>query len=174
VSIELIELDPDETLGRIEEIRTIYRAAFHFENDEPDDVAGFVALHTSRPGFRCIVAEGDDCVIGFGYGFTGRPGQPWRDQLAAAMEPDITAEWLDGHFEFAEFAVRPDRQRDGVGSAIYAALVAGLENDRGVLTVIAHNAPAIAFYQNLGWQVLHRGFVACGGHGPYLVMGVRW
>ena len=168
----LSTLSAAETLDRVDDVRAVYRAAFRVGPDAPDDVDDVLTAHAARPDFRCVFAD-DGSPVGFGYGFTGGPGQPWRDDMAAAVGAELTTEWLHGHFEFAEFAVVPSRHRDGIGSRIHQALFDGLAHERSVLTVNEQNSPAIAFYERHGWEVLHAGFVASAGHGPYLIMGRR-
>jgi ribosomal protein S18 acetylase RimI-like enzyme len=132
-----------------------------------------LAAHATRDGFRLCAASdtNDGRMLGFGYGFTGRPGQLWRDEMARAVPQHVADEWLDGHFEFAEFGVIPSARRRGIGTLLHAAVFDGLPHRRAVLTVREGNAPAIAFYKRHGWRTLHEGFVAAEGHGPYVIMG---
>ena len=138
---------------------------------------GFQDLLTAQskmPDFGCVAAADRTTrqLVGMAYGFTGEPGQGWRDDMAKAMGPEMTARWLDGHFEFAEFGVVPSRHREGVGTEMYRALFAGLPHPNAVLTVRIGNKPAHAFYRHHGWHDLYTGFVSRAGHGPYVIMGL--
>lgn len=55
-----------------------------------------------------------------------------------------------------ELAVRPDRQREGHGSALLSALVSRAP-DRGIrLTVAASDDAALGFYRTHGFEVIER------------------
>jgi ribosomal protein S18 acetylase RimI-like enzyme len=142
----------------------------------PGGEAGFAAIlteHSQREGFRLCAAFDREStqLVGFGYGFTGGPGQYWRDALAGAMGPEAAEQWLTGHFEFAEFGIVPTMQRRGIGTRVYASLFDGMPHRRAVLTVRTENQPARRFYERNGWEALYRDFFAPEGHGPYIIMG---
>lgn len=85
-------------------------------------------------------------MVGFGYGFTGAAGQPWCDILAEEVGTELAAEWLNGHFEFAEFGVILPMRKRGIGTRQYEALFDGLPSDRTILTVREENASTRRFY----------------------------
>jgi len=142
----------------------------------PGAGAGFATIpsgHSEREGF-CLYAVLDSAtghLIGFGYGFTGRPRQAWRDGLAAAMGAVASEQWLAGHFEFAEFGVLPMWRRRGAGRQLHDCLLDHVPHRRAVLTVREGNQPARRFYERRGWQALYHDFFAPSGRGPYIVMG---
>jgi ribosomal protein S18 acetylase RimI-like enzyme len=94
---------------------------------------------------------------GFGYGYTGREGQWWTGQIRSTAPAEVTAGWLDGHFEVVELAVAPAVQGRGFGRLVMEALVAGLPHDRALLTTYADDRPAPRLYARLGWERLARG-----------------
>ncbi|MFK4082473.1 GNAT family N-acetyltransferase [Kribbella sp. NPDC020789] len=115
--------------------------------------------HDRRSGSDCRSGHGaragsDGEVVGFAYGFTGRRGQWWSDRIAAAILPEMAAEWIGGHFEVVELAVLPQAQGQGIGTALMTALVDGLPHRRMLLTTYADDRPAPRLYRRLGWQVL--------------------
>ena len=108
-------------------------------------------------------------MIGFAYGFTGMPGQDWRDMMAEAAGEEIAERWMIGHFEFAEFGVVPAARRQGVGTRLYHELFSGVANPHALLTVVTYNEPALEFYKRRGWELLLDHFEV-SGHGPYRIM----
>ena len=162
-----------EITQRMPQLIATYEAMYRMEPGEGQGYAVELLRQSNLEAFRLAAAiePETDAVIGFGMGFTGRPGQPWRDSLATVLDAALVDRWLDGHFEFSQFGVAPAFQRKGIGTVVYDTLFADLHNQLGVLTVIEHNEPALAFYQRRGRQVLHEHFYSTGGHGPYLVMG---
>ncbi len=165
----------DAVERHLADLMATYRAMYAMEPDEGHGYATELVRYSRREGFR-LAAEFDtdaERVLGFGMGFTGLPGQMWRDRLVAAVAPEVADEWLTGHFEFAQFGVIPTARRRGVGTAIYDMLFTGLPHARAILTVIESNRPARAFYNARGWITLHRDFFSPSGLGPYRVMGRR-
>jgi len=112
--------------------------------------------HVARAGFRFVGAFASDRrLVGFVYGYTGAPGQWWYDKVAAALDADAAAEWLDPpHFEFTELAVAPAYQRRGVGTRLHDEVLDGLPHERALLSALADNTRVIAFYEHRGWRVI--------------------
>jgi ribosomal protein S18 acetylase RimI-like enzyme len=150
----------DEVLARADALADIYRRAFGAAGHDEDEasVARFtheqLPLHATREGFRCAVASDDGATAGFAYGYTGRRGQWWTDQIADRAPREVVERWLDGHFEFVELAVDPAVQRRGHGEALHDALLGGLANDRALLTTYRDDRPAPRLYRRLGWELL--------------------
>jgi ribosomal protein S18 acetylase RimI-like enzyme len=150
----------------------IYDAALGSENggrwfDE------WLPRHAERADFVFLVARDGADVVGFTYGYAGTYGQWWTDRVAEALEPAHCAEWLDPpHFEVVELHVRPDRQRQGVGSRLLGDLLARQPHDRALLTAREGSAQARAFYAKHGWEELTA--IAWGeGYGRSIVLGKR-
>ena len=166
-SITPIE-DLEDLVGRIASpYRDIYRAAA----TEAVAFLELVRVHASREGFAGRLAWRGATLVGFAYGFTGLPGQTWRDEMASHLGPDISMEWLEGYFEFAQFGVVTAERRKGLGSRLHDELLTAVPHHRAVLTVIEENGPARGFYSKRDWQELGTGFVTTGGNGPYVIMG---
>ncbi|MGK5680680.1 GNAT family N-acetyltransferase [Actinoplanes sp. URMC 104] len=114
--------------------------------------------HAARSGFRCVAAWDGELLVGFAYGYTGERGQWWTDQVVAAVPPQLAAEWLGGHFELVELAVRPSHERRGIGAALHDRLLDGLPHRVALLTAIDdETAPARRLYRRKGWQPLAGG-----------------
>jgi len=112
--------------------------------------------HAARAGFRFVGAFASDRrLVGFVYGYTGAPGQWWYDKVAAALDSEAAAEWLDPpHFELTELAVTPSYQQRGVGSRLHDEVLDGLPQERALLSALADNTRVIAFYEHRGWRVV--------------------
>jgi ribosomal protein S18 acetylase RimI-like enzyme len=115
-----------------------------------------IPRHVRNDGFRFFGAFApDDRLVGFVYGYTGARGQWWHDKVAAALDPETRATWLEPpHFELTEIAVDPPYQGRGVGSRLHDAILEGLPGDRILLSALADNAPVLRFYARRGWRVL--------------------
>lgn len=128
--------------------------------EEPPEVAAAwrdesLPQHAGRAGFRCLAAWDGDTMAGFTYGYTGEYGQWWTDHVAGVLPPEVAAEWLGGHFELVELAVRASHERRGIGSALHDALLDGLPHRVALLTATDDpHAPARRLYHRKGWQVL--------------------
>jgi ribosomal protein S18 acetylase RimI-like enzyme len=171
--VEIADLSTHKVSKQLGDLVSVYEAMYAMPAGAGEGFRPFLIDHSEREGFRLCAAFdcGSGTVVGFAYGFTGYPGQLWRDELAEAVGSDMATEWLTGHFEFAEFGVAPEVRRYGIGTRIYEALFEGLTHERAILTVREENQPARRFYAKHRWSVLHTGFFSAAGRGPYLLMG---
>lgn len=157
-------------------LRRVYAAAFagppHSETDA--DAARFLETlerHREREGFRCVVARAGDRLLGFGYGYTSRPGQWWHDLVAGVLRArDESADWLNGAFEVVTLAVHPDVQGRGIGGAVHDALLDDVSHSAAALSVRAAEAPALHLYRRRGWRPVIDPFYYPGGTDPFIIM----
>ncbi|MFF0265163.1 GNAT family N-acetyltransferase [Kribbella sp. NPDC004536] len=153
-------LDRVAALAVAYELGDVFAAAFGAPgyDDERADTSYFATemlpKHSERDDFKLVAARRDGRVVGFAYGFTGQLGQWWPDRVSAAVGPELTAEWIGGHFEVVELAVHPDAQGQGIGFALMTELMRGVRNRRALLTTYADDRPAPRLYRRLGWQLL--------------------
>jgi GNAT superfamily N-acetyltransferase len=168
----VITLTPIGDVGSLlAPISLAYREVYEAPADDVASFADTVIKHVARPGFEGRLAWDGDRIVGFAYGFTLRPGQPWRDDMAGHLVRDLADEWLDGHFGLAQFGVVADQRRRSIGGRLHDVLIDGVPHPRSVLTVYEDNAAALAFYTDRGWSELGRGFITRLGHGPYVILG---
>jgi ribosomal protein S18 acetylase RimI-like enzyme len=171
--IVVVELTVRDVLDRADDLVGVYRTIYALPRAAGLVFERTLHEHALRDGFRLCVAQDPerDALVGFGYGFTGRVGQVWRDSLALALDRLLRDRWLTDYFELAEFGILPDFRRRGIGGRLHDRLLADLPHPRSVLTVRANNAVARRFYRRRRWQILHEGFFSTSGRGPYIVMG---
>lgn len=178
MTIEIVEVPPDTLDGERDTIVGIYRAAFagppYYEDEE--HVQGFrwsLNRHKRRPGFRCLLARYNGKATGFAYGATCRPGDWWRDCVAAGLQPEQVACWLEDAFELIELAVLPAEQGKGIGGRLHDALLAGVPHRMALLSTHHSETPAMHLYRRRGWVVLNAPFFFPGIAIPYAIMGLE-
>lgn len=171
---------PGEVAGRLRrEIVELHAAAHGRDPDSPRESAfehDTLARHSARAGYSFVGAfEDDGRLAGFAYGYTGGPGQWWRDLVAAAADDEQRRRWLeDPHFELCEIAVRPDAQRNGIGGRLHAALLAGRHEPRALLsTEVEDNEDVLGFYARRGWEVVLPLLRFPTAPEPYCVLGLE-
>jgi ribosomal protein S18 acetylase RimI-like enzyme len=131
-------------------------------------------VHATRLDYRFLAARAaDGTLLGTVYGYTGAYGQWWTDQVAAAMDVETRAAWLDPpHYEVVELHVRPRHQRRGIGSALLDELLARQSHERALLTADPSRPQPLPFYRKHGWQPLAEVRFTAGGV-PRVVLG-KW
>lgn len=159
-------LDGPGALAVLDDLGGVYRATFTPApySESAEQVRLFTTdrlpAHAARDGFRCSVVREAGRVRGFCYGFTGRAGQWWTDQVTAQVPAALAREWLGGHLEVVELAVDPVAQGRGYGAALVDLLLEGAEQDRALLCTWPRGdgrLPAPRLYARLGWELLHEG-----------------
>ncbi len=174
MSIAVITLTRHEVAAQLELLERVYLDMYSLSAEAGPPFADGLLERSQREGFKLCAAYDDQRgeLVGLAYGFTGLPGQMWTDAMAEALEPTVAEEWLDRHFEFAEFGVMQARQGAGIGARLHDALFADLPQRRAVLTVRTRQQPARGFYERRGWITLHQDFYSTTGRGPYCIMGL--
>ncbi len=131
-----------------------------------------VKQHAVQAGFRSLAAvRADGRVVGMTYGHNSDPGQWWHDAAAAVITPDHYRRFFRGGYELVEIAVAPDCQSQGIGRALIAALLDGVERSACVLSTRT-DSRAHELYANLGFQTLTEMRFFPTGY-PFYVMGRR-
>ncbi|MDP9365244.1 MAG: GNAT family N-acetyltransferase [Chloroflexota bacterium] len=174
-----LDLVTPRDVGAIEDqFVAVYREAFSPPpyRETEDDVARYAERfprHAAQDGFRCAVATDNDRLLGFAYGYFGRPGQWWHDTVRAALDPAVATRRLDGAFELVELAVVPPLQGQGIGGGLHDLVLAQTPAARAVTTTAQHENPAVRFYRRRGWLPLLEDFDFPGARMTYLVLGLE-
>ncbi len=175
------ELSPGEFTARLDQVIAVYAAAMGPAAEALAGRRSIMAGHAAYPGFRALIAAGDDGSgepVGFGYGFRGAPGQWWHDTvaraLAASRGAQVAAAWLGDAFEVAELHVAPGYQGSGIGSGLLLRLTSGRPERTAVLSTRDAETRARRLYRGVGFTDLLTGFAFYpGGEPPYAVMGAE-
>jgi GNAT superfamily N-acetyltransferase len=180
MTITVVSLTRAEIEALQPEITAVYREAFSrppyskpelevrlFERALPD--------HVERESFRLVGALTGEpgTLLGFAYGYTCAAGQWWRGIVGAALPAPLMSTWPEGSFQFAEIAVRPEAQGQGIGGRLHDHLLDGLPHQRAVLSTLRAETPAYHLYRNRGWVVLQARIDFPGIPRPYRILGLE-
>src|SRR5262245_20810841 len=96
-----IELwDGDQAEPYADEVFDVYDEVFGDHPDRDEWRTEMYDRHRAREGFRLAALRDDDRLVGFAWGYIGRPGQFWTDWVLETLPDEVTREWVGGHFEF--------------------------------------------------------------------------
>jgi len=172
----LIEMTPADLRPRLHEALTLYVTAMRYPRGTEEQRAPMWLGHMLREHWRCVVAlDEDDVMVGIAYGYRGGHGQWWHDQVRRGIHdqggsPDALA-WLEGYFELTELHVRPDSQGRGTGEELLRALLAGVIDERVLLSTPEGPSRAWSLYRRLGFQDVLRRYRFAGDPRPFAVLG---
>lgn len=173
---ELRELDRSGFRRYLDAAMAVYTEAMRAPMDQLPGRRAILDRHTTHPGFRALLALSDERLIGFSYGFPGRPGQWWHDVVSDGLteaRPDDADVWIDDSFELAEIHVLPAHQGRGIGRELVTLLCEGQTEQTVVLSTRDVESPARRLYRSLGFIDLLTGFRFPAGTEDYAVMGSR-
>lgn len=137
-----------------DEVFSVYDAVFGDQPDPDTWRIDMYAKHCAREGFRLAAVREGERLVGFAWGCVGQPGQFWSDRVIRALPPEVTHEWVGGHFEFVELAVLPEYRRRGFGRRLHDVLLDGVPSDRALLSTDNADTPAVRLYTSHGWRKL--------------------
>jgi len=126
-----------------------------------------------RDGFRLVTARDDGAAMcAIGLAVRARPGDWWRDQIAAAIPAAQAGEWLgELCLEVVHLAVVPRAQGRGLGRVVHDVLIAGRPAPAAMLTVHPAATPAQRLYLSRGWTIVSDRLPTGGP--DYWLMGKR-
>jgi ribosomal protein S18 acetylase RimI-like enzyme len=160
--------------ARVDEAMDIYVRAMQYPGYTGSQRAVTARRHTANEGFACRAAlDADDTLIGFGYGYTTRPGQWWHDLVNKALTREAAANWLTQSFELSELHVLPEYQGQGIGRQLLASLATGLPHRAMLLSTPDAETRAFHLYRDVGFVDLARHYLFPGDSRPFAVLGVR-
>lgn len=169
---------PQEFAASIQVTAAIYGEAMQRPPELVVQRREIMAAHVHRAGFVGVLArDADDTVVGFGYGYHGRPGDWWHDVVARALGQQVSRrevrDWLDDSFELAELHVHPSRHGEGIGRCVLESVLAQAQGATAVLSTHDRESPARQLYRSVGFVDLLTNFVFPGSSEVYVVMGKR-
>ncbi len=128
--------------------------------------------HAEQPGYGAFGAfDTADRLVGLAYGHRDCRGQWWHEQIAPALTAVGQEGWLDGAYVLVELHVLPARQAEGLGRALLTRLLAGVEQDRLLLSAEDRETPARRWYRRLGLRDLLVDFRFSSTDKPFAIMG---
>lgn len=167
----LTRWDPAVLAARVDDVLSVYAEAMGVPRSAATSRRGILLSHLERECLRAVAAQDDDRLVGIAYGYLGRPGQWWHDQVRAAMPAELAAVWLAHAFEVCELHVLPSHQGHGTGQALVEDLLEGTGARTAVLTTPDQETRARAFYRAGGWVDLVNGLRFPGDPRVFAVLG---
>ncbi|MHA3704803.1 GNAT family N-acetyltransferase [Jatrophihabitans sp. YIM 134969] len=173
--VELQVWSGPEMVARVDEAMAIYVAAMGYHVSAGKARAAATRAHTRYDGFASVAAVHTPSgrLLGFGYGYTSRPGQWWHDLVRRAVEPSTAEVWMADAFELSELHVSPDAQGRGIGRAVLAALASRTTESTMLLSTPDAETRAFRLYTDLGFVALARRHRFPGDGRPFAVLGAR-
>lgn len=169
----VLRVDAHWMRDHLREALVIYGEAMRYPPSVVEARHGHAAAHTTRMGFEAVGAfDPEGALMGFGYGYTTRPGQWWHDQVAHALGRSRTRQWLRDSFELCEFHVRPEHQGAGIGRTLMRTLLTEVPHRQVVLSTPDADTRAFRLYRSEGFVDLLRGHNFPGDARPFAVLGL--
>jgi len=163
---------PNDLRRHIDTAVEIYCAAMAYPSATGQQRKGYVLVHTSRAGFRCMGAHDDaGNIVGFTYGYRGTPGQWWHDEVRRDLHPALVQRWLADPFELCELHVRPEHQGQGIGQDLLIRLLDGCPQQTVVLSTPEGASRAWRLYRRLGFVDVRRHHTFAGDDREFAVLG---
>jgi ribosomal protein S18 acetylase RimI-like enzyme len=160
--------------ARIDDAMGIYVRAMQYAQHTGVQRAVSARKHVSHPGFACRAAVLDEgTLVGFGYGYTTKPGQWWHDLVRNALSEEDARDWLADAFELSELHVLPEYQGIGIGRRLLASLADGIPHAAMLLSTPDHDTRAFRLYRDVGFVDLARRYLFPGDIRPFAVLGAR-
>jgi ribosomal protein S18 acetylase RimI-like enzyme len=160
--------------GRVDEAMRIYVRAMKYPDHTGTQRAVSARKHVSHDGFACRAAVLDDgTFVGFGYGYTTKPGQWWHDLVHHALRPEAAGQWLHDAFELSELHVLPEYHGIGIGRRLLTSLADGIPHSVMLLSTPDQDTRAFRLYRDTGFIDLARNYLFPGDSRPFAVLGVR-
>ena len=165
---------PQEFSGRVTDAMHIYVRAMKYSDHTGTQRAVSARKHTNHQGFAARAALTDTgALVGFGYGYTTRPGQWWHDLVRRAVTRETAADWLADAFELSELHVLPEFQGSGLGRRLLTSLASGIPHSAMLLSTPDTDSRAFRLYRSLGFLDLARNYLFPGDARPFAVLGAR-
>ncbi|MFB7669154.1 GNAT family N-acetyltransferase [Kitasatospora sp. NPDC056138] len=125
----------------------------------PETLRRQITAHTRHDNFTLIVASIANHAVGF-----CTPAYWYGEQLLPTITPD--ARDTDSLAGICELAIRPNRQRHGIGTRLHTALLDALHTEWASLLAMPGDQPAQRLYHRLGYR--YAGPYTASPDGPVL------
>jgi ribosomal protein S18 acetylase RimI-like enzyme len=159
---------------RVDDAMRIYVRAMRYPDHTGAQRAVSARKHVTLDGFTCRAALLDDgTLVGFGYGYTTKPGQWWHDLVRNAVDDHIAHEWLNDAFELSELHVLPEYHGIGIGRRLLLSLASGIPHAAVLLSTPDQDTRAFRLYRDTGFVDLARNYLFPGDARPFAVLGAR-
>lgn len=166
-------IDADTFARLVDPAADVYGAAMRRTPDLVAQRRDIMAGHVDRQGFVAAAAMDGQRLVGFGYGYHGRPGEWWHDVVSSALGSDRSRQWLSDAFELAELHVDPTYQGAGVGRQLLDTVLDAAAGQTVVLSTYDQETVARALYRSFGFVDLLRDFRFPGSGEIYAVLGLQ-
>lgn len=175
--VRLVRWSPPRTRARLDDVITVYKAAFLDEHEaDPEraahDRAAHARRHFERRDLRTVAAlTDDDTLVGVTYGLPGRAGQWWHDVVADALPAPVARRWLSDCLEVVELHVLPAHQGRGIGRRLLRELLRDAPQRTAALSALEPpGSPARRLYASEGFIPLLSDFQFPGSLTAYAVL----
>ncbi|SFQ34577.1 Acetyltransferase (GNAT) domain-containing protein [Amycolatopsis arida] len=168
------QLSGDEFRARLREALDLYVTAMGYPAGTAEQRAPMWLTHALREGWRCIGAFADDGrLLGVAYGYQGRPGQWWHEQVRRGLVDGgvDAAEWLADYFELTEIHVHPENQARGIGEELLRRVLDGLPYRHVLLSTPEGPSRAWRLYRRTGFVDVLRHYHFAGDPRPFAILG---
>jgi ribosomal protein S18 acetylase RimI-like enzyme len=170
----IVDWSGREFLTRVDDAMRIYVRAMRYPDHTGTQRAVSARKHVTLPGFACRAALlSDETLVGFGYGYTTRPGQWWHDLVRRAVDAPTAAAWLGDAFELSELHVLPEYQGIGIGRRLLTSLAMAIPHRAMQLSTPDNDTRAFRLYRDAGFVDLARNYLFPGDARPFAVLGAR-
>ncbi|MDP2630552.1 MAG: GNAT family N-acetyltransferase [Candidatus Uhrbacteria bacterium] len=135
MDISINQIDPLTQPEIVAQIAKVYQTAFAgppwYETWVIETIASDFTNEMNRPGAICVVAQIENDVVGFAWGYTVSSDDPNLDNHLDAHGTHVT---LSGdYFYLDECALAPDHQGKGVGKHLVRAIFAAQQHKEVLL-----------------------------------------
>ncbi|MGI8415834.1 MAG: GNAT family N-acetyltransferase [Nakamurella sp.] len=150
--VSLRTLGSTEFTARADQLIAIYIDAMGYQRGTGAGRRHLWLEHAKRPGFRCVAAFGSHGTpLGFAYGYTGRPGQWWHNEVCRGLSTVAAGEWRADYVEVTELHVRPETQGRQVGERVLRQFLQQCPEQRVLLSTPEGENRAWRLYRRLGF-----------------------
>ncbi|RJQ88203.1 GNAT family N-acetyltransferase [Amycolatopsis panacis] len=171
-----VRLSADEFRARLQEALAIYVQAMQYPEGTAEQRAPMWLTHALRDGWRCMAAlDGNGVLLGLAYGYHGRAGQWWHEQVRQGLTRrsgrEKADEWLSDYFELTEIHVRPENQGKQIGEGLLLGLLDGVEKSKVLLSTPEGTNRAWNLYRRTGFVDVLRDYHFTGDPRPFAILG---